>query len=157
MRRGLFIVGIVLMIVGVLLVTAVLAVNANPTSQSIPSGQALSIQPNVIGTASVSIAWTGLPAAGTLYVITGGPTCSSPAGLVAKGSGSSGSMSVTMNGGTAYAIYACNGTSPVSVNVQYDSVGFSTIALFGVILLVIGLVLAVVGYRGKPKEPVAPA
>ena len=157
MRRGLFVVGIVLMIVGVLLVTAVLAVNANPTSVSVQAGQALTLQPQVLGSAMVSLAWSAIPAGATLYVITGGPTCSSPAGVLASGTGPSGTMTVTMNGGTAYGIYACNGTSPVGVTLQYDSVGFSTLALGGVVLLVIGLVLAAVGYRAVPKSMAATA
>jgi hypothetical protein len=157
MRRGLFVAGIVVLVLGIVLAGASLAIQAMSTSVSIPAGSADQLTPSGIGSTSVSISWSGADSSTTVYLISGSPTCSSPSGIVAHGAGASGSFSASLSSGTTYQLYACNSGAPVALNASYTTSGISILLLIGIIVAVIGVVITVLGLRARPKAKPSPA
>lgn len=156
MRRGLFIGGIVLAIVGLLALGGGYAIQQAATTNSIPAGSALSLTPSGIGSTSISVSWSGGSSGTTVYLTSGAINCPG-SGALASGNGSSGSLKATLNSGTTYDLYACNGATPAGISVSYTTSGFTLLMVIGIVLLVIGLLLAVVGRRAKPKMKKEPA
>jgi hypothetical protein len=164
MRRGLFIVGVVLLVVGAILFGWAFFTFASNSSQTVPNIQSQSIEtltpPPGFGTYTFSASWSGAPASTTVYVVPCSTAdCSTVAigGAIASGSGSSGSLSASMSPGTTYAIFAAQSSGPATpVTVTYHFSGFTDLMLIGVIVLVLGLVIAVIGARLSPRVvPVA--
>jgi hypothetical protein len=159
MRRGLFIVGIVLLVVGAILFGWAFFTFASDSSQTVPNIQSQSIEtltpPPGFGTYTFSASWSGAPASTSVYVVPCSTSdCSTVAigGAIASGSGSSGSLSATMSPGTTYAIFAAQSSGPATpVTVTYHFSGFTDLMLIGVIVLVLGVVIAVIGARLSPR------
>ena len=154
MRRGLLIGGWVLLFVGFALIAASFAVNSSVT-QNVPAGSAWSLTPKTIGSASVTITWTGAPPGAAVYLVTGTPVCGNPGGVVATGSGISGTITATLNPGTTYLLYACSGASYASASFTYTASGFSYLNLGAGAALVLGAALMVLGLRAAPKPAAA--
>ncbi|HEV2449822.1 MAG TPA: hypothetical protein VGU43_05380 [Thermoplasmata archaeon] len=154
MRRGLFIGGIVLAIVGILALGGGYAIQQTATTTSVPAGSALSLSPTAIGSTPVTITWSGGSAGTIVYLTTASPSCP-PANNVTSGSGASGTLKATLSSGTTYSVYACGGSGAISIS--YTTSGFTILMVIGVVLLILGIVLAVVGRRAKPKVKKEPA
>ena len=154
MRRGLFVGGVVVLLIGVLMVGLGYYVNANGTTTNVSAGQVLTLTPSTIGSASTSFKWSGAPSGATVYLITGTATCTSPSGVVASGSGSSGSFSASLSPGTTYSLYACTGGSGAAASFTYSVSGISYLMLIGIIVLIIGIILLALGMRAKKPAPV---
>jgi uncharacterized membrane protein len=148
--RGLRIGGIVLIILGIILVGLSVAVQESPTSVAIPAGSADVLSPpsTSLGSASFSVSWTGAAGGTEVYLVTGTPSCSgTPGGLVASGSGSSGSFTATLQSGTSYELYGCDGGSPEGLSVSWTATGLSLLLIIGIVVAVLGVLLLVLGTR----------
>ena len=151
MRRGMFIAGLVVLVLGILLVVVGLVVQSGSQTQYVPGGSALSLTPNSVGSASLSLSWSGGSSSTEIYVATGTLACP-PGGVVAQGQGASGSISATLSSGTTYYVLACTSSGAgASVDVSYTTSSFSILMLIGVIIAVLGAVVAVLGVRLKPR------
>lgn len=162
MRRGIVIGGIVLVIIGLLAVGGGYAIGSASTTVTTPAGSVETLTPSTIGGGSISVSWTGAAAGDTIYLMSGTATCSGPSGVVAKGTGASGSFSASLSSGTTYSLYACSGASPAGATFTYSFSGISTLMLIGIVLAVVGALLLVAGFVAKPKMgngkmPAAPA
>ncbi|HUI38164.1 MAG TPA: hypothetical protein VLY85_00875 [Thermoplasmata archaeon] len=156
MRRGLVVAGAVVAVVGLLLVVASVAINGASTSQTIPAGSALTLTPNGVGSIGLSGSWSGGTSDTKVYLVTGTPACPSPTGVVASGSGASGSFSATLQSGTQYSVFACTPDGYQAVSFSYTSSGITYLVVIGIVVLVVGAILAVVGVRAKPKAAPVP-
>lgn len=163
MRKGLFIAGIVVLVIGVLCLVGGYLVVSAPSSVTISCGSAGcspvgTLSTNGVSGATLSVSWSGADPSTAVYFTTVGnaaPTCSSPTGVVGHGSGASGSFSASMTSGTNYYLYAC-GPASSAVTLSYTAVGLSYLMLIGIVLLVIGAIITVLGFRAKARAP-APA
>jgi hypothetical protein len=158
MRRGLFIGGIVLLLIGVALIGVGYYVNSASTSQTVPAGSVLSLTPSTIGSDSLSVSWSNAPTNTTVYLTTGTPVCATtPGGVVTSGTGTSGSFTASLSSGTTYNLYACSNGNGATADITYSATGFTYLMLIGIILAVVGALLMVLGLRGKPKAAPPPA
>jgi uncharacterized membrane protein len=161
MRRGIFIAGIAVLVVGVLLLALGYFLVSAQQSVTIPIGSALQLTPTGIGSGSLSVSWSGAPAATKLYLTSAQPACPNPSGVLGNGSGASGSFSASLSSGSSYWLFIC-GTAQ-SVPVTYSVSGISYLMLIGIVLAILGAVIAALGVRARPKvvpmmeEPMAEA
>ena len=155
--RGLVIGGLALVVVGVLLFVGGYALISSGTSESVAGGQVLALTPSTVGSSTLSVSWSSAPSSGTVYLVTGTPTCSHPSGVVAQANGSSGSFSVTVQPGTTYSLYDCSGGSGAGATFTYSSLGLTYLMVIGIVLGVVGLVLLVLGGRRGPTIEAEPA
>lgn len=153
MRKGLVVVGIIVLIIGVLL-----AVVGLPPAQSetLPAGGALEITPSTVGSDSVTVAWSGASDGTTVSIAACESGCQSTGGVIASSTGASGSVSATLTSGTSYAIFETGSSGGVSATVTQS--GISILTIIGIVVLIVGLLLLVLGARSKPKmaAPAAP-
>ncbi|GEM_PF-1954716 len=147
MRKGLVVVGIVLLLLGALMLGY--GYTATQTS-AVPPGACLQITPTSIGSDPVTISWSGGDSSTTVTLYSASSDCSSTT-VVASGTGASGSFTATLASGSTYGIETTG-----SVNVTVANHGLSILELLGALLLVIGVILAVFGARAKPKNRPAP-
>lgn len=154
MRKGRFIAGVVLLLIGIGLVGLSLAVNASTSSQTVPAGSAWVITPTSSSAVTADISWTANNASTQTYLVTGTAVCSDPTGVVASGSGASGSFSATLSPGGHYSLYACSGASYETAQFSMTiSGGISLGEIIGAVLLVLGGLLVFLGIRrGKDDE-----
>lgn len=151
------IVGIAVLVVGVILIALAFTV-LNHFSETIPasssqSSPTLAIVPQVVGSGTLTIGWSGATSDSTINVYPcSDSTCASFSSTtaVASGTGSSGSLSFSATGYSGYGVVSTS-TAPVTVNVSV--VGISIAALIGIILAVIGLVLAVLPSKARASAP----
>jgi hypothetical protein len=155
MRKGIFAVGIVVLLLGVILLAV--SIIGIPQAASIPpqSVGGLTINPQFIGSGSVNLAWSGANAQFRVSVYScGSSQCTSiPSAndLVADGAGGSGSLSFTATGGQYY-LAVSNPQTSITVPVTLTASGGLTIlSLVGIALLVVGAVVAFLGVRMKAK------
>jgi uncharacterized membrane protein/ribosomal protein L40E len=160
MRKGIVLAGIILAAIGALVVLAGYAVNATPQSATISSPNVLTVSVNSIGSTSLTANWGGGTANTTMYLVADTSASSfscPPAADVAKGTGASGTLSASLSPGTTYGLYACNGATQATVNVSTSETGLSILMLLGVLLVIVGIIIAAVGARARPKVRAAPA
>jgi len=152
MRRGLLIVGIVLLLLGVIAAAVPMAL---PASTSIPpSPSALIESPNLLGSGTLNLHWSGASDQTNVTVYEcDSSACANLVSRLGGATGSSGSISVPVSGGTWYAITETGSSTPVSATLGI--VGLTTLVVIGVILAVLGAVLALVGMRTTAKPRVA--
>jgi predicted RNA-binding Zn-ribbon protein involved in translation (DUF1610 family) len=156
MRKGILILGVILVVVGALIALAGFYVNQAPQNAQIESTYELVLTPNSIGSETVSITWSGGAAGTVVYLVQSAtqPTCpASGETIIAQGTGVSGSLSATLSPGTNYGLYACNGPSGAAIAVTWSVVGLSWGILIGIIVAVVGILVAVVGMRAKSRAP----
>ncbi|MCI4369249.1 MAG: hypothetical protein L3K09_06790 [Thermoplasmata archaeon] len=161
MRKGLFIVGIVLAVIGAILAAVAFvgpgqSVNIPPVSSQ--SAEVLTV--NFIGSGTVSLSWTGGSSGTTVEVYScSDSSCSSSGALsgggnvVARGSGASGSISFASSGTSYYAVIESGSAGGVTATAKLS--GLTTLSLIGLILLVLGAIVAVLGWRLAPRVVVA--
>ena len=151
MRRGLFVVGLVVLIVGLGL--ALLPFLAT-TTESVPAGSVLTISPNYLGSGTVTVSWSGAPSGTDVRLFSCTNAQCTPGNDIASGQGGSGSFSANLVGGTMYGI-ATSGTGGAAVALTLKAVGLTPLVLVGIVLLVIGAALAGLSFRRR-REASAP-
>jgi hypothetical protein len=154
-----------LLVVGLILVLLTVAVQGMATSVTVPAGAAdqLTAPSTSVGSASLSVSWSGAPSGTSVFLTSSSPTGCSPSNTVATGSGSSGSMSATLSSGTTYFLFACSAGTPATVTFSYTATGISLLGIIGIVIEVIGMLVLLLGITAKPKnsyvappEPEAP-
>ena len=160
MRKGVVVAGIVVVIIGALLL--LVALFATSTSESIPNpstGEAVTFSPNFIGSGTVSLSWSdgGSQFRFSVYQCTSSD-CSNPKSTapIANGAGNSGSVSFSATGGQYYIIVvtaAQAGGNAIPVTVSLSG-GLTPLLLIGIIVLALGALIALFGYRAKAKPKV---
>ena len=152
MRRGLFIVGLVLAILGAgLLAWGVIQTMTSVSAPDFAStGSAPCVSfPSMVSSGPVTVSWSGADSSTSVHVIEFGPGgCSTPTGTTWTQNGSSGSLSFTAQVGNAYAITQ-TGNSGLTLNVQIGAITYTQI--IGAVLLVPGAALAGLGAGMRPK------
>ncbi len=161
MRRSVLILGVVVLVIGLLL--TVVGFLATTQTESLPSsaatGQGLVVTPSLIGSGTAKISWSGQSSQFrfSVYQCTNS-ACSGIQGTapLANGAGASGSQSFTVNGGTSYAILRTDsGTNAVPIT--YSETGLTYLLLIAIVVIAVGAIVALLGYRMKAKERPAPA
>jgi hypothetical protein len=152
MRRGLFIGGIVLLIIGILAIGVGYAVETTPVNQQITGASALTLQPQTVGNAQVSISWSGGSTGTDLYLVSSTPDCfTTPTSSVAHGSGASGSLSASLSPGTTYYLFINGCPTGTTLSISYTPSGLTYLMLIGVVIIALGAILAVLGARLQPR------
>jgi uncharacterized membrane protein len=153
-RWGRVVTGIVVAVIGVVVVVVALVISDGTTSVTAPAGSAWTITPTALTSVTASIHWSGGNATTRVWLITGTPTCTSPSGVVANGSGPNGSFAPTLSPGTTYSLYACSGaTFQAGTFSMTVSGGLTILELVGFVVIAIGAVLVFFGVRAKsPKR-----
>ena len=158
MRRGIFYAGIGVIVLGILII--VLALVAGTISTTIPvqaAGQ-LTFSPNMIGSGTVTLSWSGASSAFRLqvYQCTDSSCTHWQSAPLANGAGSSGSVSFGANGGDYYVVVAQGNANAIPASLLVS--GLTLLVLVGIILAIVGGVVGFLGFRMKPKpRPVAAA
>jgi hypothetical protein len=152
MRKGLLIVGVVLLILGVLAAGLTYQQTSSVAVPVSPSAAGATLNTVIDGTMTVS--WTGGTANENFSVYDcPNADCQSAGSPIAVGHGASGSLSFAVASGGTYAFSVSNGPG-VSATVQTD--GFVILTLLGIVLAAVGSFLLVVGILAKPRVRAAP-
>lgn len=158
MRRGLLIVGIILLVIGLILVVLPFL---QSTSYNIPQyPSSTTVTPQIVGSGSLTVSWNG--ASSNTHVVVfpcNGGTCSAQSTPLVNQSGASGSFSFNVQGGSSYAITEFGSAAPVPATITVGGLSYGQLA--GIALLIVGVALALVGARSRsrsiaPEEPSAP-
>ena len=157
MRRGIVIVGILLLVIGLILVVLPFLQSTSYNIPPYPSSNTLS--PQIVGSGSMSVSWSG--ASSNTHVVVfpcSGGVCSAQSTPIVNQSGASGSFSFNVQGGSSYAVTEFGSAAPVAATITISGFTYGQIA--GIALLVVGAALAVVGFRARPRgapaeEPVS--
>ncbi|MCI4340480.1 MAG: hypothetical protein L3J73_04360 [Thermoplasmata archaeon] len=146
MRKGLFVTGIILLLIGLVSIAYPMFIGSSVSIVAFPD--AVAPAPPLLGSGTFTVHWTGATD-GTHVVLYECATsdCSVRGATLADVSGASGSLSVTLVSGHSYALYE-NGTA-VSIPATVTIMGITTLILIGIVLLVIGLVVVVLSFRGR--------
>lgn len=155
MRRGRFVVGIVLLLIGLLLAVATL-LPAPAQNTVIPQGQDLALTNPRYTATTLTVTWSGEPSSTRVYLVSSSPTpsaCSSPSAIVANGSGSSGSFSASLGAGAQGYLYGCNATTFQTVEVSVaQSGGLNLGEILGGVVAGIGAIVLALSFRAKPQD-----
>ncbi|MFI5415512.1 MAG: hypothetical protein ACHQ16_07685 [Candidatus Lutacidiplasmatales archaeon] len=153
MRKGLVIVGIVLLVLGVLAAGLTFQQSSSVAVPVSPNAVAATLNTVIDGTMTVS--WSGGTSGETFSVYDcPAANCQNAGNPIATGHGGSGSLSFAVASGGTYGFSVSGGPS-VNATVQTD--GFVILTFVGIILAAIGSFLLVVGIVGKPRMRAAPA
>ncbi|HEV2520394.1 MAG TPA: hypothetical protein VGX00_07250 [Thermoplasmata archaeon] len=156
MRKGLFAGGIAVVILGALLVgVAFLLASSSLTIPNPSTNQALEFSPNFIGSGTVTVSWSGATSQFRFHISQcENSACSSLSQApVANGAGASGSVSFGASGGQTFVVLPTGNANAVPVTVALSG-GLTPLLLIGIIVLVLGAVVALLGYRAKAKPKV---
>ena len=157
MRKGLLVGGIVLLILGVAAAGFFTYLGQVPVSTNIKASHAgeLSLSALDIGPQSATVTWSNALSSDTIYVTTSNPlTCSNPANQLAKGTGASGSFSLTFTPGTNYYIFDCSQSGTLApVSISYTTLGINALTIGGIFFVVVGVVLIAVARKPKSTPP----
>ncbi len=159
MRTVTLAVGIVALVLGAGLVALSLYSGLAPTGATAPPGHALTLTPSTIGPLRATVRWTDAGANDTVYVTSAPVSCSSPTGVVARGLGNNGSLSLGMNPGTTYYLFGCTGAGGVvQPHFTYTLLGLTIYLLLGIFLLAAGVFMLLIAVRpAGPAETTPPA
>jgi hypothetical protein len=153
MRKGLVIIGIVLLILGVLAAGLTFQQSSSVAVPVSPNAVAATLNTVVDGTMTVS--WSGGTSGETFNVYDcPAANCLNSGNPIATGHGASGSLSFAVASGATYGFSVMGGPS-VSATVQTD--GFVILTFVGIIMAAIGAFLLVIGIVAKPRVRTAPS
>ncbi|HEV2317457.1 MAG TPA: hypothetical protein VGV89_07785 [Thermoplasmata archaeon] len=161
MRRAVFVVGVLLVIVGVILLGLGYYAISATQSTSVQAGSALEPPTaSFVGGVTVSISWSGGSSSTQVFLTSSNGVCPGNPGSTAHGSGASGSFTASLASGTTYYLYACSSSNPATsvpetISVTYSDSGLSYLMLIGIIVAVLGAVVAILGLRMKPAVKAA--
>jgi hypothetical protein len=150
MRKGLLVVGIVLLVIGAALLGWGFA--SSSQTYNVVVGEGLQPNANTIGSDPVTISWSGGTSSTAVTLYGPGAACSGTS-IIAGGTGASGSFTATIPSGAADCIVVSGSSASVTV----ANHGFGVLELIGAIILILGLLLAVLGVIRKPKVRAAAA
>jgi hypothetical protein len=150
MRKGLLVVGIILLIIGLLAAGLTFQQSSSVTIPQSPSAEVATLGSVTAG--SMTVSWSGGTSASVIDVYAGSACGSGSA--VASGTGGSGSFTFSVTGGATYALCTTAGPT-VSATIQID--GFVPVTFVGIVLAAIGAFLLVVGIMAKPRTRAAPS
>lgn len=163
MRKLPLILGIVAIGIGVIFVVFSLESTATTIP---PPGSALSLSPNVVGSGSFTLTWSGAPSGtqvafyhcgSSACAFTGSPTgcggfpCTASGGPASTGKGASGSITSTVQSGDYYAVAEIGASSGVSAT--YSLVGLTFAILIGIVLMAVGAFLLFLARRAPKMQP----
>jgi hypothetical protein len=158
MHKGFVALGAIIAFVAAILLIASLsgADGANVSqSHAIPEWPSvLEISINTLGSASISVSWSGGGAHTQVYLAPCATSaCNSPGALLQLGAGASGSFSSSLADGTYLLWENTTGTTSGSVSGSYTVSGLTLLLVLGFALLAVGALLLVVGFikKSKPK------
>ncbi|HZY70008.1 MAG TPA: hypothetical protein VFF67_03400 [Thermoplasmata archaeon] len=169
MRKLPLILGIVAIAIGAIFIGY--SFESSPTAIP-PSGSSLVVTPNVIGSGTMTLAWSGANSGTeigiyscgtTTCAFTGGtssptgchglPCTATGAGPAAYASGASGSIQTSVQGGNDYEIVqAVPASSSVAASVSL--VGVTIAIVIGIVLIAVGAFLLVLARRAPKMRPV---
>jgi hypothetical protein len=156
MRKGILIVGIALLVLGLIAIALPFATETQSVAlQPGSAGEAYS-PTSLVTSGTLTVSWSGASSTTTVsvYACTSSScathTSSSP---VASGTGSSGSFSLSVSPGTTYEITQ-SGTTEFLVSLQTTGIAYAEVV--GIALVVVGGVVAFLGYRAAPRARPAP-
>ncbi|HKV89675.1 MAG TPA: hypothetical protein VJQ43_00560 [Thermoplasmata archaeon] len=154
MRKGLVIIGVILLIVGV--AAAGLTYQQTQTLSQIPSSGSIFVASiGSVTDGSMTLAWSGGNASSVVSVYQcSSATCANLGPQVARGSGGSGSVTFSIAAGGFYGIDSSGG-SALSATVTTD--GFVPLTFIGVALAAIGAFMLVLGAMARARVRPAPA
>jgi uncharacterized membrane protein len=153
MRKGIVVAGIVLLVFGLIALAVPFATSSQsaalqPTSSGGAGGLAYS-PTSLVSSGTLSVSWSGAASTTTVSVSPcDTSSCTSTSAAIASGTGSSGSFSLSVQPGHYYLI-SQNGNTEFLVSIQ--TTGFEFVDVIGIVLIVVGLVLAVLGYRATAR------
>ncbi|MCI4363574.1 MAG: hypothetical protein L3K13_04640 [Thermoplasmata archaeon] len=156
MHKGFVALGAVLAFVAAILLIASLSgtdgANVAQT-HSIPEWPSvLEISINTLGSASISVSWSGGGAHTQVYLAPcANSACNSPGTLLQLGAGASGSFSSSVASGTYLLWENTTGTTSGSLSGSYTVSGITLLLVLGFALLAVGALLLVVGFIKKTK------
>jgi len=160
MRKGLFITGIILLLIGLISIAYPMVVGTSSSIEAYPNlSEAV---PPVVGSGTFTLHWSG-GTADTHVVLFQcvSSNCSVIGPILANATGASGSFSVTLHSGDSYALFEYG--TPFSVAGSATDMGITPLVLVGIVLVVVGAVLAGLAFVGRgrvaeagPEEPVMP-
>jgi hypothetical protein len=152
MRKGLFVVGLVLLIIGIAAAGLTFQQSQSVSVPQSPNASVVTLGSVTDG--SMTFSWSG--GSSTTWVNVSecaDSSCSSFTSTVAAGHGASGSSTFSVGGGDTDEIYT---NSPgVTGTVQID--GFVILTFIGIVLAGLGAFLLIVGVLARPKMRAAPA
>ncbi len=148
MRKGLLVAGIVLLVIGAAL--AGYGFTANSQTLNLTPDNAAVAPTNTVGSNPVTISWTGGTSATTVTLYNG---CTPSSPVIASGNGASGSFTATLSAGGNYCVSA--GLSSVSLTIASHGITYGELG--GIVLLIIGVLLAIIGAVTKPMVRSTPA
>ncbi|HEV8050447.1 MAG TPA: hypothetical protein VGP88_07620 [Thermoplasmata archaeon] len=150
MRKGLVVIGVILLIVGLLAAGLTFQQTSSATIPQTPSAEVATLGSVTAG--SMMVTWSGGTSASVIDVYSGSGCGSGTP--VASGTGSSGSFTFSVSSGATYSLCTTAGPT-VSATLQID--GFVPLTFIGIVLAAIGAFLLVVGIMAKPRTRAAPA
>ncbi len=156
MRPGRLAVGIVLLAAAAALVVVALTVPFPYGSDTVNAGTGWNISTSSDKAEPVTIEWTGGTTTTVAYLATHTPNCSNATGVVANGTGASGSFTATLRPSTGYVLYACNGANWRVVTFTLLAVGspaYTTpLEVTSALLVIVGTIVVVLGLRAAPAR-----
>jgi hypothetical protein len=162
MRKGLLVTGIILLLIGLISVAYPMVVGTSSSVEAYPNlSQAI---PPLVGSGTFTLHWSG-GTADTHVVLFQcvDSSCSTIGPILANQSGASGTLSATLHAGDYYAVFEYG--TPFSVPATATDMGITPLVLVGIVLVVVGAILALLAFVGRgrraenaaPAEPVMPA
>jgi hypothetical protein len=156
MRKGLLVTGIILLLIGLISIAYPMVVGTSSSVEAYPNlSQAV---PPLVGSGTFTLHWSG-GTADTHVVLFQcvDSSCSTIGPILANQSGASGTLSATLRAGDYYALFEYG--TPFSVPATATDMGITPLVLVGIVLVVVGAILALLAFvgRGRRVEQVAPA
>ena len=152
MRRVIVIIGVILIVLGVLLIGANLLTSSQ--SVGVPAGAERELVPSIVTSGTLTISWSGASPLTAVTVYDCGSACTPNQNPVGSGSGASGSISFSISPGHVYGIVQSGNVGGLTITANESAITYGM--LIGIALAIIGLLLAIVGWRARAKLP-APA
>ncbi len=144
MRKGLFITGVIILLIGLVSIAYPMFIGSSVAIVAWPN--AVSPAPPLAGSGTFTVHWTG--GTSTTHVVLYECTTSDCVGLgaeLANASGASGTLSVSLTAGHAYALTEYG--TPISVPATVTIMGITLLILIGIVLLLVGVVVMALSFR----------
>jgi hypothetical protein len=153
MRLGRFFAGLFLVIVGGGILIGGLVFGIVTASETVRAGEVWHISNSEWTPVTATVSWSGGTSATQVYLTSGPTTCTNPPDQVGRGVGASGSFASTLKPGVNYALFACTGGIPENATIRYStSLGLTTGAVAGLVIVGVGATLMVLGRRPEPED-----
>jgi hypothetical protein len=155
-RQGIFILGIVVIIIGVLIAGGSFTLNSQSNTIPQQGVGCLTIPPSTLVGGSVTLAWSGADQGFSFSVYEQSGSGCDPGSLAAAGSGPSGSLTFSVSSGVTYVVLGSGNSLAVPVTLTVS--GLTPLLLGGIVVAVGGAVLGFFGYimKAKPRRARAP-